>query len=299
MDIVYVTCATEADLFLEMTAVAVASCRLTNPSARVTLVTDRSVEEINSAASSYLRGHADRLIAVDAPGATPLERSRYLKCNLRELVDGRFLFLDSDTLIFRDLSKIEGLDCDIAAAPDLNEMGREYLCKSGASGHFSPVRWEMPETTYLNAGAIFFSDTPASYAVGRNYVKSWQAYRAVTGRFNDQPAFNRAIHTSNARVECLPLAYNAQILMNPITAKGAAIVHYFSGDFACRNDTIAHVLAKELQATGVLEQSRLLEKILAGNPWTTADTFKKAMAVKNPVLPLARIIKQRFLGRAS
>jgi hypothetical protein len=298
MHIVYVTCATESDLFLEMTAVAVASCRLTNPSAKVTLVVDRSTERVSSAASSYLRGHADRLLTVDAPGASPAERSRYLKCNLRELVAGRFLFLDSDTLIFRDLSKIGALDCDIAAAPDLNEQGREYLCKSGAFGHFSPVGWEMPETTYLNAGAIFYSDTLASYEVGRNYAKSWQEYRGVTGRFNDQPAFNRALYTSRARVECLPLAYNAQVLMNPMTARGAAIVHYFSADFTGRNDTIAHVLAKELQATGVLKQGRLSEKILAGDPWTTVDTFKKAIAAKNPVLPIARIIKQLFLGSA-
>jgi hypothetical protein len=67
--------------------------------------------------------------------------------------------------------------------------------------------------------------------------------------------------------------------------EAAAVVHYFFSDFAGRNDTIAHVLAKELRATGVIAQGRLSEKVLAGNHWTTVDTFKKAIVTKNPSFP--------------
>ena len=53
-------------------------------------------------------------------------------------------------------------------------------------------------------------------------------------------------------MKVLPTTWNAQLSMNPMVVKNAAIVHVFTGQFDTRNDTVLHATAKQLRADGAL-----------------------------------------------
>jgi hypothetical protein len=121
---VYVVCSTNTDHFAEMAAVSIASLRIASPNARITVLTDQETSTIDSPGVSVIRSMADDLSIVDCPGDSSLLRSRFLKCTMRSLIRGPFIFLDSDTLILRSPDTIWSIDCDVAASPDLGPNGK-------------------------------------------------------------------------------------------------------------------------------------------------------------------------------
>lgn len=294
MRVIYVVCAGDNDYFCELAALSVASLRISNPHLSTTIVTDRETLRVDSAALNYLRDRCNEFLTIDVSAPTIFERSRYLKCSLTNLIDGAFLALDSDTLVFEDLKSIAQLTCDVAAAPDLNSEGKSCLCQSIATDQFSPMGWDAPTVPYLNSGVVYFSGNPMSRKIGQSYMNAWNEYSKVMRRFNDQAAFNRALHETRPRLALLDSSYNAQISMNPLTARGAKIVHFFTGGFETSNETVAHVLAKQFKSTGLFDMQMLTRAVQDRNPWTSIDTATKAFATHQPAYAVARFAARKL-----
>jgi hypothetical protein len=275
---VYVVCSTGNDYFAEMTAVSMATLRMASQHARIAVLTDRETSLIESPAMSAIRAAANELTIVDCPGDSSIIRSRFLKTGMRQLVSGRFTFLDSDTIIMRSPDAIWSIDCDVGASPDLAPSGKPYLCSSALPETCAALGWTLGSGLYLNAGFIYFADSEAALAFGEQYRLSWLEFQRLTGHANDQLAFNHAVNVVGPRLAVLPSSYNAQISMNVMTIRGAMIAHYFTGKFESRDDTIAHTTAKRLKSEGVLDIALLRSAITNGNPWTRIDSYRKAVA---------------------
>jgi hypothetical protein len=275
---VYIICSNDNDHFAEIAAVSMASLRMVSPNSRVLVLTDRETSLIESAGLSAIRDAADKLAIVDCPGDSPMARSRFLKSSMRQLVNGRFVYLDSDTIVFRPLDGIWNSDCDVAASPDLGSDGKPYLC-SNTLPECAALGWTFRPRPCLNAGVIYFSDSEAARDVGEQYRLSWLEFLGVTGRANDQLAFNHAVDTACAHLGILPLSYNAQISMNLMTTRGAKIAHFFTGDLERSFETISHIAAKRLKTDGILPIEPLRMAVASGNPWTRIDSYRKAAAV--------------------
>lgn len=299
MHAVYVVCAGDDDFFVELTAVSLASLRISNPEYGVTVITDHETLRAETPALKYLRDHCDKLLPVDIGDPTSFRRSRRLKCSLTHLVEGPFLALDSDTLVVDSLAGLQQLSCDIAAAPDLNSAGKRTSCNSIADRHFAPIGWDAPAHLYLNSGVVYFSGNSVCRDFGQRYISAWNDYSTKTGRFNDQPAFNHAIHVANPRLSILGTDYNAQISMNQMTARGAKIIHFFTGGFEGSVQTVAHVLSKELKQTGRLDIALLQAAIERKNPWTEIDTITKALATKQPAHVVAQSAGKSLIRKMS
>lgn len=220
------------DPYSLMTLAAIISLRNSNPEVRVTLVCDGiSMRRLGQSADPVLNA-ADALVEVEVGHPESRFRSRYLKTSVGHLIDGPFLFMDSDTLIRKDLDPLAALtrDCDIAAAPNncgaatksqLTERARAILARNG---------WKCPAQGYFNAGIIWFAGTAASQEFSLTWHRRWLRSSAG-GQHFDQPAFNATLAEPELRFTELPITYNAQFKRRPSAARDAAVWHYFASFF--------------------------------------------------------------------
>jgi lipopolysaccharide biosynthesis glycosyltransferase len=275
---VYVVCSTRDDHFAEIAAVSIASLRLHSPHARVTVLMDRQTAKLDSPGVAAIRSNADHVVSVDCPGRTSIDRSRFLKTGIRSLVSGRFLYLDGDTIIMKSVDAIWKIDGDVAACPNLGIAGKPYFCQDEMPETSATLGWTLGSRRYLNSGVIYFADSQAALSVGEKYRTSWLEFNRVTGKPNDQLAFNHALDLVEANVAVLPLAYNAQITMNAMALRGAIIVHFFTGNFENSLETVAHQAAQRLKRDGILDTIAIQSAVASGNPWTQIDSYRKAIA---------------------
>lgn len=99
-----------------MTRASIASLRVSNPSVGITIVCDAVSGRALRYSADPLLDEVDDIFISDTPDGSPGYRNRHVKTRLRQIMEGLFLFLDSDTFVRGDLSPIFSLDADIAGA---------------------------------------------------------------------------------------------------------------------------------------------------------------------------------------
>ena len=104
---VFVLTSSPKDFYCEQTLVAVASLRVHNPGAFVTLLTDDRTLATLTGNRAALKDAVDEIKALTLDEKlTPMLRSRFLKTSIRNVIDGDFLFLDSDIAVAHNTSSI-------------------------------------------------------------------------------------------------------------------------------------------------------------------------------------------------
>ena len=116
--VVYVLVSNKNDYYVEMLQLSLYSLRMFHPEDIVEVVMDEKTY-------SRLVKQRHRLlvdvkpIVVEIPTEYSLmQRSRYLKTRLREIIVGDFLYLDTDTVIADSLAAIDDFQWDMAAVLD-------------------------------------------------------------------------------------------------------------------------------------------------------------------------------------
>ncbi|MEM9496049.1 MAG: glycosyltransferase [Pseudomonadota bacterium] len=281
---IYVLVADETNYFAEMAAVSLATLRATNKNARVTVLLDETTAALETPAMAYVRDAADVMQVEECPYDTPLLISRYLKLSSRRLVQGDFVYMDLDTLIARDLSKLQAHKGVFAAAVDRigpTDRMRAIAARKG---------WALP-SHYFNAGVFCVRDTPATQKAFKDAYSLWRELNAE-GFGWDQLPFNVAFHRS-ADVDVHPMSqsFNAQILIKTYPAIRPHIYHIFAAHFEERNESILHILAKKLKATGVLDEGMIADFVRTGNPWTKLSRPGQYIALARPVSAVKATLK--------
>ena len=170
--IVYVLTSTEQDLFLEQTLLSVYSLRLYNADADILLVVDDNTDKTLVGQRRDILKYVSQKIVVNIPSIyNQKQRSRFLKTSLRDIVQGDFLFIDSDTIIVDSLADIDNINVIIGAVPDLhegkipvNKLYRHYIRK---------MNWKISVGTYFNSGVLFCKDTFDAYTFYHNWHENW------------------------------------------------------------------------------------------------------------------------------
>jgi len=104
------------DYYSAMTRVAVASLRITNPNITITIACDQESDESMRVLNDPLVTEVDNWLPLRTPAGESTYRNRFVKTALRSVINGPFLFLDSDVLVRGDLSELFRTDCDVAGA---------------------------------------------------------------------------------------------------------------------------------------------------------------------------------------
>ena len=146
--VVYVLADGAAGLYSRMAVMSVYSLQRYHPDIPVWLVMDPETF-----------GRLERLGSALIDMATPVvekvpvqfdvtERSRYLKTRMRSIVQGDFLYIDTDTIICAPLDGIDRVDADLAAVADANSPLGLCVAQDRVLPTFREV-WQMSCTFLL------------------------------------------------------------------------------------------------------------------------------------------------------
>ena len=118
--ILYVLVSSEKDIYLEQAYISMYSAKYYMPDAHITLLTDKATNETFHGIRAKEIEYVDETVVVDLDITkfNAQQRSRQLKTNARNYVDGDYLYIDVDTIIVKPLYEIDEVEYSMAACWD-------------------------------------------------------------------------------------------------------------------------------------------------------------------------------------
>jgi hypothetical protein len=281
MRVCYVVNSRGDDIYADLAYVSARFLRALHPQAHITCLTDRESGAVITSQRHPILSMTDRVMEIDVPQTDPNLKNRWIKTNLRRLVDGDLLYVDSDTLFVRKIDDmwedLKRRSIDAAIARDLNIR---FVAKSRRIGmqEFWPelrkLGWQCPRSGYFNCGVMFFGDTPGARRLGEKWHQLWRVSSQL-GRHYDQPAFNQAIVESSPRLHALDPVYNAMILAKPRMVGSARIMHLFTSVSGAFEGTVFREFVEEIRRTGALSDETIESFLADPFPWNSRDSFRR------------------------
>lgn len=193
----------------------------------------------DSPTASEIRNNYKRLIAdiadikeIEVPQEfnTPITRSRYIKTNLRNLIDGDFLFLDTDTVVCDSLEPFTKLDCDLGMVFDFHlPMIKLHPNYAGLKNIFNSIGWQKHDKSspYFNSGVIYCKDSQVSREFFMAWHNKWREFLQKDVVF-DQISLNN-INQEQQLITSLSGHLHCQIEGNGLKYfNNATIIHYYN-----------------------------------------------------------------------
>lgn len=224
---VYVLTSNGRDLYSAMTQVSAVSFALTNKGRILILACDRCTYRTLTREGDPLLGLFHDVVVEDVTGDDAVFRNRWVKTKLRNLIDGPFLYLDSDTLVRGPLELSLSDHTDFAAAPNHSVAARDQQIWSEDAAFLEKQGWKTRPDVYVNGGVLFFNESEGAYKLSECWHKLWLEAGGRTGKYRDQPALNAALARTSVNIETLDDRLNAQFKTNPKIASNATIWHYY------------------------------------------------------------------------
>jgi hypothetical protein len=254
------------DFYSAMTRLAVASIRLSNPGFLITVACDSISDNAMRLVSDLLINEVDIWQVINTPIGDSTFRNRFVKTILRNIIEGPFLFLDSDILVRGNLSPIFKIDADIAGARNHSkELFKDQIWVKDQE-ILDIMDWQVSDKFYINGGVMFYNDSPKAYQFAESWHKKWLEVRNSTNSYRDQPALNASLKEINPKFQILEDKYNAQIKINAAVAWDAVIWHYYSS-VNLRIDTSFDDLAVKLSNQNVLQLNKVRSMVKRKYPW--------------------------------
>jgi len=266
MNAIYVLTSEGNDTYSALTRISIASLRLSNPSMRSVVVCDSQSDKNLRACHDPILQEAGEWRVFETPDGPPGYRNRFLKTNLRNLVEGPYVFLDGDTFVRKPLpafeESLEGI-CGV-----MNHCGSslEEAMSPEADQMMAQMQWPRHNGPFLNGGVLGFGVAGGAYELGELWHSLWKESWKVTGQSRDQTALYTAIGRSSCTVNILPVDYNAQINIHPPISPGARLWHFYSSDGDMPENLLLE-LAGRLRNGESLNDEYLLELQRLSHPW--------------------------------
>jgi hypothetical protein len=225
---VFVLTSSPKDFYCEQTLVAVASLRVHNPGAFVTLLTDDRTLATLTGNRAALKDAVDEIKALPLDEKlTPMLRSRFLKTSMRLVIEGDFLFLDSDIAVVGDLSIPAEWKGGIYAVLDFHTnlskaINRGKVLKNAKRMGFSPIL----NDELFNSGVIYVPDTPEMHKFFTTWHTLWE--ECVTKGFPyDMASFAETDYRSGYVIKQMPGGWNCQLAYGNRFLPTAKVLHFF------------------------------------------------------------------------
>jgi lipopolysaccharide biosynthesis glycosyltransferase len=264
--IVYAVTTNGNDIYTAMTRVSVASIRVSNPDAKITIVCDRNSVLAMQNVNEPLLDEVDEYLLCETPSGETNFRNRYIKTSLRKVIIGPFLFLDSDTFVRGDLSELFALDADIAVAPNHSRDTLDEQIWEKDAAILKTTDWTIGAETYFNGGVIFYNDTLKALQFAEDWHCLWELLFKRQKCYRDQPSLNAALSRSSATIKVLPHKFNAQIQTSPAVAVDAVIWHSYSSN-GSRPSTAFEAIVQKVLNEESLDLIGIKSIISRRHPW--------------------------------
>ena len=232
--IVYVVISSNNDNYFEQVWASAWSLKHYNPDAHVTILTDEATKNtIYADDRKESLNYIDEIITVQFDGAySNMEKSRWIKTNMRNLVTGDFLFIDADTIITGDLSNVDSFNCSIGAVLDSHCHAIEVCDSVPFQDMYVDRLKKVYDLTYegqdvFNSGVIFVRDDEKAHQFFDTWHRNWLTSRSKGFRVDQLSLLKTNIELGLPIVE-LPGEYNCQISFSIQYLTRAIIVHTFA-----------------------------------------------------------------------
>ena len=239
----------EMDYYYEMVLLSLYSLRLYHPKDIVEMVMDETTYQRLVRKKAPVLDDVTPIVVSIPSDYTKMQRSRYLKTRLRQIVKGDFLFLDCDTLVCDHLDDIDKTEADIAMVANEHDgrlISVNYdRCRQAG---FNQIENEI----YFNSGVIYSKDNKEA----RDLFEKWHSLwieSVKKGIFQDQPALCQANFDSSHIIKRLELIWNCQLFFfsGIDMSDNVKVFHYFTD-----KDTILRgLLFKHIKETGTISDS--------------------------------------------
>lgn len=210
--IVYVVISDQEDYYLEQALISVHSCRAHNGDAHIALITDeRTLDTCKEGARARFLKYFDSTKIIDTSQfATKIKRSRFIKTNLRNIIDGDYLYIDCDTVVCDRLDDIDDFKGDIGFVYDYNlddDCQRQRYWESKTK----KAKDKDVNVKYMfNGGVEMVRDVPQAYLLYDTWHDEWLKAQAL-GQDRDQPPLYKALSKTGVNVTPLPNQWNCML----------------------------------------------------------------------------------------
>lgn len=226
--IVYVLVSSEKDIYLEQAFVSMSSVKYHTPSAYIIIVTDDTTYNNLKGIRKQETILADEIVVVEIDaGIKAQKRSRILKTGLRNYINGDYLFIDTDTIIVKDISAIDNYqNGEIWAAWDTHTRLHNNPYKDKCIKHVNKIGGTLDgEDIYFNSGVMLVKDSCITHDFYKrwtqNYLKGYEKNVSM-----DQPSLAKSNIEAKHLIRTLPAIWNCQFKHGIKYLKDAYIIHY-------------------------------------------------------------------------
>lgn len=228
--IVYVLVSSEQDYYLEELWISLFSLRQFHPQEKVLVLADAP-----TAARIKDRPEMDKLISELRVVPVPEDysgkfRSREIKTSVRNLIEGDFLFIDTDTVITAPLDEVDTLSIkNLAMVPELHGPFKQHMFYQNTVRDVKRIfDVDVSDSPYwFNSGCMFVRDNDLTREFFRKWNANWKHSAFNKGNSSDQRALLCTDKGYGYIIECLPDVFNCQVAMTIQYLQEAKIVHFW------------------------------------------------------------------------
>ena len=258
---VYVLVSSDNDIYLEQAWVSIFSLRHFNKDAEVVIICDdRTSSRITERCPEEFREMVGEIVSVPfADTVSNTERSRWLKTNIRKLIDGDFLFLDTDTIITDSLDEVDEFDFNVG-------MVYSWHCKMMDRPDSAILLKKVKDlfnvelkadTDFFNSGVIYCKDTEKSHLLFNKWHDYWLMTKDKPKGVRDQTSLVVTVNEIGG-VHAMSGDYNCQPVYSMKYIATAKIVHFFNLKWAKRewSPFCSDVFYQEIKKDGYISDNK-------------------------------------------
>lgn len=270
MKFIYVLTSSDSDYYLEQLAISIHSLRIYHPNAYIGVLVDKNTKRSLNGKRLNLLVQASEIIVVDTPtDFSQMQCSRFIKTSIRNLIDGDFLFIDTDTVICGNLLELENYPEHIYAVPDLHVRISRHTHSYAIAARANVVKWDISnDPFYFNSGIVYVKDNTRTREFYTIWNSLWQESTKL-GCSSDQPAFCKANEICGSIITELPGIYNCQVIENGVKfLKEAKVIHYFASNMGKFKNSSPFKLKDNLLYESIKQTGEISPKIshIIANP---------------------------------
>lgn len=244
--LVYVLTCSPEGTYIEQALMSIWSAKYHNPGAHIVLITDDMTNSLLSGTRGEVLSYISEKIVVSFSDkdSSMMYRSRWLKTNVRSIVEGDYLFIDCDTIITSDLSKIDKMTSAIALSRDenINLSDASPLVVQPIVDKCSLIGIDiMKEICYYNSGVMYVKDVPETHDLYDLWHTTWENGLEL-GVTVDQPSFAKANIECGRIVDLLDDKWNTIVCSQVNTIYDSYILHFWHGVSFLYNSAVTSYL---------------------------------------------------------
>ena len=275
----YVLTTTGRDVFGDMTYASVQFLRYAHPEAQIICLCDAQSHRALESMRHPLLEAVDRAEPVVTPDGSAGHRNRFIKTQMRQIVQGDFVYFDSDTVVVDRVDEMFACPAPMAGIPNFSGTGDPSEICAKERDVFAIMGWPLPRRPFINGGVLLLRDCEPTHNFARLWHDKWRAWSS-RGRHADQQSLNSALAESGIDYAVLGNRFNGQVNQRPsLCLEPIAVWHYYSSQNGVPGlvipRTILHEAIARFRAKGRLTPDMIREMRQWPYPWYTPTALDR------------------------